>query len=154
MAKVFTKKDIENKILRETKGYYFVNKKDLKLVSEGNAYVDDTTGNGNMSSLSTSLSDAKTKNPTDDTFIVPSNNFDGKKSNNGVEIGIEANSTQEASNKIKDLTYNNQGVKTLMNDPKSSPNFKVHLKSESIERLRESCVPFTKQELNKLLKNK
>ena len=81
MNKVFSKKDINNMILKETKGYYILNKKDLKLNEDNsNAFVEPSSDS--ISSLSSDLSRTKSENPTDDQFIVNANSYDGNSSNN------------------------------------------------------------------------
>lgn len=154
MSKLFSKKDINNLILRETKGYYIVNKKDLKLNEENdnsNAYVEPSSDN--MSSLSSDLTKTKTENPTDDTFIVNANSYDGDSSNNTVNLDVQGNNPQDATKNFQKLTKT-PAVRSLMAN--TNVNAKIHLRNgverEHLNKLREGSVPFTKKEIKEMLK--
>ena len=64
-------------------------------------------------------------------------------------IDVNGNSPSDASKKLQQMTKQ-PGVKQLLNT-NTNVNAKVHLNKEHIERLRESSVSFSKQELNNLL---
>lgn len=147
--KIFTKKEIKNMILDESKIYRIYEKKDLKLCEDsGNAYVEPSTDSS--SSLTGDLAKAKSENPNDDEFIVNANSYDGDSSNNAITLDVAGNSPNDASNNFRKLTKQ-PGVRQLMSN--SNVNAKIHLNNESIERLRENSIPFTKKELNEILFN-
>lgn len=148
MNKVFSKKDINNMILKETKGYYILNKKDLKLNEDNsNAFVEPSSDS--ISSLSSDLSRTKSENPTDDQFIVNANSYDGNSSNNSVTLDVQGDNPTDATKNFQTITRN-PAVRNLMNH--TNVNAKIHLRNEELERLRESSVPFTKKEIKEMFK--
>lgn len=148
MSKVFSKKDINNIILKETKGYYILNKKDLKLNEDNsNAFVEPSSDS--VSSLSSDLARTKTENPTDDQFIVNANSYDGNSSNNSVTLDVQGDNPVDATKNFQTITRN-PAVRNLMNH--TNVNAKIHLRNEQLERLRESSVPFTKKEIREMFK--
>jgi len=152
MTKLFSKKYIDNYILSETKGYYILNKSDLYLredLNNGNAYVEPSSDN--VSSLSSDLSKTKTENPTDDTFVVNANSYDGNSSNDTVTLDVHGSNPAEASQNFQRISRN-PSVKNLMAN--TNVNAKIHLKNENIEKLRESSVPFSKKEIMEMLNDK
>lgn len=143
----YTKKDIEKFLFMENKRPFIFEKRMLKLKEgDGNAYVEPSSDS--MSTLSSDISRAKSENPTDNTFIVDTSSYDSNKNNNSVTVDVNASNPTDASNKITQLTKDSN-VKQLMS--KGKLNAKVKLNNESINRLRETSVPFTKKELNELL---
>lgn len=148
MSKVFSKKDINNIILKETKGYYILNKSDLKLNEDNsNAYVEPSSDS--ISSLSSDLAKTKSENPTDDQFIVNANSYDGNSSNNSVTLDVQGDNPIDATKNFQTITRN-PAVRNLMNH--TNVNAKIHLRNEELERLRESSVPFTKKEIKEMFK--
>lgn len=148
MRKLFSKRDINNMILKETKGYFILNKKDLRLNEDNsNAFVEPS--NDNISSLSSDLNKTRTENPTDDTFIVNANSYNGDSSDNTVTLDVQGNNVSDATRNYQ-KTVNSPAIKNLMG--KTNVNAKIHLKNESLQRLREGSVPFTKKEINEMLK--
>lgn len=148
MSKVFSKKDINNIILKETKGYYILNKSDLKLNEDNsNAFVEPSSDS--ISSLSSDLAKTKSENPTDDQFIVNANSYDGNSSNNSVTLDVQGNNPTDATKNFQTITRN-PAVRNLMNH--TNVNAKIHLRNEGLERLRESSVPFTKKEIKEMFK--
>ena len=148
MSKIFSKKDINNIILKETKGYYILNKSDLKLNEENsNAFVEPSSDS--ISSLSSDLAKTKSENPTDDQFIVNANSYDGNSSNNSVTLDVQGDNPTDATKNFQTITRN-PAVRNLMNH--TNVNAKIHLRNEGLERLRESSVPFTKKEIREMFK--
>ena len=148
MSKIFSKKDINNIILKETKGYYILNKKDLKLNEDNsNAFVEPSSDS--ISSLSSDLAKTKSENPTDDQFIVNANSYDGNSSNNSVTLDVQGDNPTDATKNFQTITRN-PAVRNLMNH--TNVNAKIHLRNEGLERLRESSVPFTKKEIKEMFK--
>jgi hypothetical protein len=148
MSKIFSKKDINNIILKETKGYYILNKSDLKLNEDNsNAYVEPSSDS--ISSLSSDLAKTKSENPTDDQFIVNANSYDGNSSNNSVTLDVQGDNPTDATKNFQTITRN-PAVRNLMNH--TNVNAKIHLRNEELERLRESSVPFTKKEIKEMFK--
>ena len=148
MSKVFSKKDINNIILKETKGYYILNKSDLKLIEDNsNAFVEPSSDS--ISSLSSDLARTKSENPTDDQFIVNANSYDGNSSNNSVTLDVQGENPTDATKNFQTITRN-PAVRNLMNH--TNVNAKIHLRNEGLERLRESSVPFTKKEIKEMFK--
>lgn len=148
--KVYLKKDIDKIMnINENKNVKIFNKRDLMLKenNNGNAYVEGS--NDNSSSLSSDLSKAKSNNPNDTEFIVNANSYDGNSSNNTVTLDVTGNSPSDASKNFQKLTKQ-PSVRNLMNT--TNVNAKVHLRNESIEKMKEEAIPFTKKELNNLLK--
>lgn len=147
--KVYSKRDIDRMFLNESKIYRVFEKKDLVLNESGNAYVEPS--NDSQSSLSSDLSKTKAKNPTDNEFIVNANSYDGDASNNTVTLDVSGNTTSDATNNFNKLTKQ-PNVRQLIS--KGNVNAKIHLNKESIDRLRENSIPFSKKELNEILKRK
>lgn len=154
MSKVFSKKDINNIILKETKGYYILNKSDLKLNEDNNrnSYVEPSSTNSS-SSLASDLAKTKSENPQDDTFIVNTNNYDTNQNNNSVNLDVTGRNAQDAANNLRN-TMKNPAVKNLMG--KTNVNAKIHLRNgvdrEHLNKLREGSVPFTKKEIKEMFK--
>lgn len=145
--KTYKKKDIENMVVKESRLYKIFEKKDLRLVEdEKNAYVEPSSDS--MSSLANDLSKTKTQNPTDNTFVVDMNSYDGNSGNNPVVLDVKGKNPADASKNINKLTQQ-PSVRQLMKN--NNVTAKVHLNTEAIQRLRETSVPFSKKELNKLL---
>jgi hypothetical protein len=153
MSKIFSKKDINNIILKETKGYYILNKSDLKLNEDTkNSYVEPSSTNSSTS-LASDLAKTKSENPQDDTFIVNTNNYDTNQNNNSVNLDVTGRNAQDAANNLRN-TMKNPAVKNLMG--KTNVNAKIHLRNgvdrEHLNKLREGSVPFTKKEIKEMFK--
>lgn len=152
MDKVFSKKDINNIILKETKGYYILNKKDLKLnEEESNAFVEPSSDS--VSSLSSDLAKTKSENPNDDNFIVNANSYDGNVSNNSVTLDVQGDNPTDATKNFQMMTKN-PAVRNLMNH--TNVNAKINLRNgvdrEHLNKLREGSIPFTKKEIREMFK--
>ena len=150
MSKIFSKKDINNIILKETKGYYILNKSDLKLNEDSsNAFVEPSSDS--ISSLSSDLAKTKSENPTDDQFIVNANSYDGNSSNNSVTLDVQGDNPTDATKNFQTITRN-PAVRNLMNHTNVNAKIDLGRKDEGLERLRESSVPFTKKEIREMFK--
>lgn len=130
------------------------NKKQLRLNednnnSEGTAYVEPSSNN--LNSLSTDLNKTKQQNPTDNTFIVNAKSYDGNETNNPISLDINAKNPTDAAKQFQELKMKPQ-YKSLMSKSDSDVNIRFRIQSEQIERLKESCVSFSKKELNEMLK--
>lgn len=144
----YTKNEIEKMMVSESRLFKVFEKRDLKLVEgDGNAYVEPSSNV--ISSLASDLSKTKTKNPTDNNFIVNMNSYDNNATNNPITLDVNGNNPSDASKKLQQMTKQ-PGVKQLLNT-NSNINAKIHINKEHIERLRESSVSFSKKELNNLL---
>ena len=115
--------------------------------SNGTAYVEPSSDS--TSSLATDINKAKQENPTDDTFIVNANSYDGNKSNNTVTLDINAENGQDATHQFTQMKQNPYVKNMIAN---GNVNARFHLKNEQIERLRENSVSFTKKEIKDMLK--
>ncbi len=115
--------------------------------SNGTAYVEPSSDN--TSSLATDINKTKQENPTDDTFIVNANSYDGNKSNNAVTLDITADNGQDATQQFTQMRQNPYVRNMIAN---GNVNARIHLKNEQIERLRENSVSFTKKEIKDMLK--
>jgi GTPase SAR1 family protein len=146
--KIFSKKDIKNMIIGESKTTKIFEKKDLCLIEDdSNAYVEPSSDNS--SSLAADLNKTKQKNPTDDTFIVNANSYDGNKTNNTITLDINGENARDATQKFQQLQKRPQ-VRNLMAN--TNVNAKIHLKNEHVERLKEHTVTFNKKEIREMLK--
>jgi hypothetical protein len=126
-------------------------KKNLRLL-EGeysNAYVNSSSDN--VSSLSSDLNKTKAQNPTDDTFVINANSYDGNAKNDTVTLDINSDSPTDASQQFQKLKQNPQ-VKNLMAN--NNVNAKIHLHNESVQKLQESSVMFTKKEIKEMFNKK
>lgn len=115
--------------------------------SKGTAYVEPSSDN--TSSLASDINKTKQENPTDDTFIVNANSYDGNKSNNTVTFDITADNGQDATQQFTQMKQNPYMKNMIAN---GNVNARIHLKNEHIERLRENSVSFTKKEIKDMLK--
>lgn len=115
--------------------------------SNGTAYVEPSSDN--TSSLASDINKTKQENPTDDTFIINANSYDGNKSNNTVTFDITADNGQDATQQFTQMKQNPYMKNMIAN---GNVNARIHLKNEHIERLRENSVSFTKKEIKDMLK--
>lgn len=147
--RTFSKKQIRNMILAESKDYIVIEKKDLKLKEDtnSNSYVEPSSNS--ISSLSSDLSNAKSKNPHDEEFIVNANSYDSNNSNDTVTLDVHGSNPTDASKNFQKMTKN-PNVRNMIQ--KGNVNAKFHINNESLNRLRESSVKFTKKELNNIFK--
>lgn len=146
----YSKQETKYRRLCENNNFFVVPKGQLKLKedNDSNAYVEPSQSNSNSSSLASDLSKSMSDNPTDDTFVVNSKNYDSNSSNQIPTFDITASSPQDASAQYQKYMQN-PDMKRLCS--KDGANVKIHLKNESIEYRRKNSVVFTKAELNKLL---
>lgn len=115
--------------------------------SNGTAYVEPSSDNA--SSLAADINKTKQENPTDDTFVLNANSYDGNKTNNTVTLDINAENGQDATQQFTQMRQNPYVKNMIAN---GNVNARIHLKNEHIERLRENSVSFTKKEIKDLLK--
>jgi GTPase SAR1 family protein len=115
--------------------------------SKGTAYVEPSSDS--TSSLATDINKTKQENPTDDTFVVNANSYDGNKSNNTVTLDINADNGQDATQQFTQMKQNPYVKNMIAN---GNVNARIHLKNEQIERLRENSVVFSKKEIKDMLK--
>ena len=115
--------------------------------SQGTAYVEPSSDN--TSSLASDINKTKQENPSDDTFIVNANSYDGNKSNNTVTFDITADNGQDATQQFTQMKQNPYMKNMIAN---GNVNARIHLRNEHIERLRENSVSFTKKEIKDMLK--
>jgi hypothetical protein len=123
-------------------------KRNLRLQTEGNAYVEPSSNTN--SSLSSDLNKAKSKNPTDKEFVANLNSYDGNANNNPVTLDVQGKTTADAAKNLQQTT-NRPEIRNLMN--KGNVNAKIHISNESLERMREHSIPFTKKEFKQFLRN-
>lgn len=137
--KKYTKRDIENIILSESKGCKIYKKKELKLKEDNETNKTYVDGSGSPSDVSMAANKALTNSPTSDSAVVPMSNFDSKSGNN-------VNTVKASSNKPQD-------IKNAINSVKPGTNYNLEIpRNESIDYLRNNSVSFTKKEIKKLLK--
>lgn len=137
--------------LCEHNNFFVVPKGRLRLkedTDDSNAYVEpDSNNQGSSASLASDLSKTAAENPNDDTFIFNTKSYDGNSSTQQPTIDINAQNATDAANQYNKMTQN-QDVNRLIKN--GGCNVKVHM--ESIEYKRVNSIPFTKAELNKMLK--
>lgn len=154
MKHCFLKKEIENMILKETKGFYLFNKKDMILKEEETnrvAAVQPTTnGNSSTASLNSDLNKAQKDNPNTNDFEVDSGDYDTKQTNDSVRINVNAKNTREATQEIQNLQKNPQLRNAMSN---MDTKFRIHI-GENVQNLREKSISFSKKELNEMFKKK
>ena len=139
----YSKKDIKNMAIVESKLCRVFEKKDLKLREEtSNSYVEPSKANASTSSLASDLSKAQVNNPHDEEFVVDVSSYDGSQSSQDVTLDIKANNPQDASNKLQ-AQMKDPSVSSLVR--KGNLKAKVHM--------GENIVTLSKSELNKLLFN-
>lgn len=132
------------------KALYIFEKRELKLKeSDNTAYVDPPgDGNATMASVGSEVSKTLADNPSADSVLINSNNFDGNPIDNTPTISVDASSgnVQKAVQNVA----NNPSVKKM-----GDYNVKVNLKKESKKSmpLVENGIKFTKRELNEFLSN-
>jgi hypothetical protein len=143
----FTKKQIAEMARKDSKKCIVYEKRDLKLQTEGNAYVEPSSDSA--SSIQGDLDKTKAKNPTDKEFVTNLNSYDGNSANNPVTIDVQGKTTADAAKNLQQ-TANRPEVRSLMS--KGNVNAKIHLSNESLERLRENSVKFTKKEFKKFMR--
>lgn len=154
MSKLFTKKNIENYIMTETKGYYVLNKKDIVLKEGvgGDAYVEPST-TGSSSSLANDINKTQTENPNADTYVVNPNDYNASRTDDIPDLNIDADNAMDAEKQIRSFNTNPR-FNSIINN--GDANVKVHLRSgverEHLNKLREGSVPFTKKEIMEMLK--
>ena len=150
MKRIYTKGEIKYRALCENNKFFTIPKANMRLRedSESNAYVKPTQSNSNASSLASDLAKAASENPTDDTFIVDTSNYDSNSQNQKPTLNIKAKNTTDASKQYMDLIKNpaiNQLTKS------KGANVEIELQNESIQYRRNNSIPFTKSELEQIL---
>jgi hypothetical protein len=156
MSKIFSKKDINNIILKETKGYYILNKSDLTLNED--AYVDTTSNN--LSKLGSAMNDTFTKDkPLDNTVTINATSFAKgstipKPQTTGLTTTITGSSQSELSKNVTNALSNTSTNQGIMNNG-GIIKAKVtdgNISKEHLNKLREGSVPFTKKEIKEMFK--
>lgn len=152
MKEQYSKKEIEQLILKEQHGFYVLNKKDIVLKEDAMERVASvqptTTNNSSSASLNSDLNDAQRANPGVDEFDIDASDYDTKQSNDSVKIDVNANNTREATQEIQNLQKNPQ-LRNVMNN--MNTKFHVRIKENKIKKLKENSVSFSKKELNEML---
>lgn len=118
--RILTKKDINNMVLSETKGYKIYKKKDLVLKED--IYVEPSDSNGSSSDIASDLSKAKGANPTKTEFTVDGADYDGNASTKSVTIDVPGDNTAAASQNLKSLQQD-PNLKNIKNK-----NYRFHIK--------------------------
>ena len=132
------------------KAIYVFEKRELKLKeSDNTAYVDPSgDGSATMASVGSEVSKTLADNPTADSVLINSNNFDGNPQDNTPTITVDATSgnVQKAVQNVA----NNPNVKKM-----GDYNVKVNLNKEGKKPtpLIENGIKFSKRELNSFLSN-
>lgn len=149
--KTYSKREINNMILTESMDCVIFEKKELQLREDtnSNSYVEPSSSSNGVSSLTNDLNKAKANNPHDEEFVVNASSYDTNQSNNNITLDITGNNANDASKKFQTLTKN-PNVRNMIQ--KGNVNAKFHLNKESLCRLRETSVPFSKKELQEMLK--
>ena len=134
-----SKKNINDIILSETKGYKNIyHKKDLMLNED--VYVQPTSPNSSSSNISSDLSQAKSENPTKNDFTIDGADYDNNANTKSVTIDVQGKNPTDAE----------QNFNTLQQDPNikniKNKNFRFHLES-----LRRNSIPFSKKEINEMI---
>lgn len=142
--KIYEKKDLK---LKKGGKKIHVNERFQSLV-EGDAYVKPSSDS--IGSLGSDINKSKTQNPTANNFTVDLGSYDGNSQNNPVALDINAKNGTEAQQQIKKNVTSKPQLKSMMNNGQLQAN--VHMRNENIKRLRENAIPFTKKEINELLK--
>lgn len=148
----YTKQEMKYRRLCENNNFFVVPKGRLKLKEDddSNAYVEPSKSNTNSSSLASDLSRTISDNPTDDTFVINSKNYDNNGGNQVPTFDINATNSSDAAQQYQNI-MRNPDMKRISSN--GGANVKIHLNTESLEYRKENSIPFTKAELNKLLKN-
>ena len=117
-------------------------KKQINLLKEGNAYVQPTHAASNASSIASDINATQKENPSDDSFVFDTTDYDGNSGNNEPMFTIDADNAQDAQTKYNDMQKN--------------PDFKRLTDSGAtcqVKLTKENTVKYTKEELNKILFN-
>lgn len=147
----FTKKDIRKMMLSESCLVFEKHELKLKEDTNSNSYVEPSSSSNGVSSLTNDLNKAKANNPHDNEFVVDASSYDTNQSNDSVTLDIQGDNANDASKKFQTLSKN-PNVRNMIQ--KGNVKAKFHINNESVNRLRESSVPFTKKELNEMFKKK
>lgn len=109
------------------------------LRESGNAYVKPTNASATTQSISNDLNRAKKDNPTDDTFVLDTSDYDGNSMTDEPTFKVDASNENDAERKIQDM--------------KRNPNLQKAMQDAQIEveLQRENRIRYTKKELNKIL---
>lgn len=121
---------------------FLFTKGQIETLKEGNAYVTPTKASAGTGSIASDINTTQKENPTDDSFIFDTSDYDGNGANNEPMFTIDADNAQDAQQKYADLQKNPDFKK--MAD--KGATCKVNLQHENV-------VKYTKEELNKILFN-
>lgn len=133
MDLIFSKKNIKNLKLSEGKEYKIFKKSELRL----NEDVEDTSYANDMDDLHDAMDDSSTKDA-----VISKTSTDNNPATSTPTIDVSAKNVTDAQNQIRQ-NNNNPTMKKLGDNV----NYHVHLES-----LRRNSVPFSKKELNEILK--
>lgn len=117
-------------------------KKQIDLLKEGNAYVKPTRAAASSNSIANDINDTQKENPTDNSFVFDTSDYDGKSENNEPMFTIDAENAQDAQQKYNDM-QKNPDFKRITD---KGATCQVNMKNEGVIR-------YTKKELNRILFN-
>ena len=137
----YTKKEINNMTIVESKLCRVFEKKELKLKEDTNSYVEPSSSSASAANLTNDLSKAKAANPHDEEFVVDASSYDGRSGTQDVTLDIKADNPQDASKKLQHA-MKQPGMNSMVS--KGNLKAKVHM---------ENTVKLSKAELNKILFN-
>ena len=138
----FKVKDIKNMVLTEGLGYKIYKKKNLRLKED----IEDTAYANDLEDLGDAMKDSTTKTAVVSADSTKSD-YNPKKD---ITVDVNANSTQDATKKIKDLNTSSE-----LN--RLDVKYKVQLKNSVTPRPTlesRDVVSYSKKELSELLKKK
>ena len=138
MRVILNKRNVKGEKLSEGAKAYMFKKCELKL----NENAEDTSYANNIGDLRDAKDDSRTGN-----IVIPRSNTDGNPNTDAVTVDIDAKSTSDAENKIKQ-NNNNQNIKKLGDNV----NYKINLNNSVESRKVMDEVRLTKGELSKMLR--
>ena len=115
-------------------------KRQVEMLKEGNAYVKPNESSANTSSIASDINAAQKENPTDDSFVFDTNDYDGNGHNNEPTVSIDAKNPQDAQQQYNNMLKN--------------PDFKRLVDAGAVCKVnleQEGAIRYTKNELNKIL---
>lgn len=115
-------------------------KKQIDLLREGNAYVKPNKAASSSSAIASDINATQKENPTDDSFVFDTSDYDGNSVNNEPMFTIDAENPQDAQQQYNDMQKN--------------PDFKKLTDKGAVCQVNiGENVIYTKEELNKILFN-
>ena len=133
--------------LCEHDNFFIVPKSRLRLKedNEKNAYVEPSSNNANISTLSKDIDKTRQNDPNATELYIDWEDFDGNPKKD-VEINVQGKNSQEITQNIQNV-LKDPNMKNVMKNGK----FKATLTC-SIDYRRANSIPFTKAELNEMLR--